>query len=249
VLWEALDEWKQTGRPYVVSMGGVAASGGYYVSAGADRIFAEPGTITGSIGVVGMKIVLEGAMEKLGITSHTTQRGKVAGMQSMTRGFTEEEAGLVRQSMEEVYGTFKKRVTDGRGKSLKDDLDKLAGGRVYSGKDALAVGLVDELGGLSDAIIHARRLTKLEKLEIRMVPEPKDALSGLLAKPEKDKDEIIRAGVPAPGSELRAALVRLGVSDALPAALRREITRLGARLEAFQKCRVLMLGPDIHLNF
>lgn len=250
VLWEALDEWKQTGRPYVVSMGGVAASGGYYVSAGADRIFAEPATITGSIGVVGMKFVLEGAMAKLGVTSHATQRGKVAGMQSMTRGFTEEEAGLVRQSMEDVYGTFKKRVTEGRGAALKDDLDKLAGGRVFSGEDALAVGLVDELGGLADAIIHARRMSKVEKLEVRLVPEPTDALSGLLAKAEKDKDEIIRAGgLSAPGRDLRTALVHLGLFDALPAAMRREIGRLSTRLEAFQKCRVLMLGPDIHLNF
>lgn len=162
VLWEAADEWKATGKPFIVSMGGVAASGGYYVACGADRIFAEAGTITGSIGVVGMKFVVGGAMEKLGITTHSTQRGKNAGAMSMMRGFTPEEAGLVRKSMDDVYATFKKRVTDGRGKALKGDLEPLAGGRVYSGIQALKIGLVDEIGGLSEAIAQAASAAKLK---------------------------------------------------------------------------------------
>jgi protease IV len=107
VLWEAADEWRNAGRPFAVSMGGVAASGGYYVSAGADRIFAEPGTITGSIGVVGMKIVAEEAMEKLGITTHAVRRGDHAGVMSMSEPFSNAEAAVVRQSMQDVYNTFK----------------------------------------------------------------------------------------------------------------------------------------------
>lgn len=251
VLWEAIDEWNQTKRPYVASMGGVAASGGYYVACGANRIFAEPGTITGSIGVVGMKLVLGEAMAKVGITSHATQRGKNAGLASMTHGYTADEAATIRQSMEEVYGTFKKRVTDGRGQALKGDLEALAGGRVYSGKDALANGLVDELGGLTDAIIHAKRMAE-GKLETRFLPEPKSLLEGMFAKPEKNDDEIIRAGgapSPTPAAALRAVLAGSGLLETLPPATRRGITRLANRLEAFKNTRILMLGPDLDLNW
>ncbi|MEO0017922.1 MAG: hypothetical protein RLZZ522_1205 [Verrucomicrobiota bacterium] len=250
VLWEAVDEWKQTKRPLIVSMGGVAASGGYYVSCPADRIFAEPGTITGSIGVVGMKFVVDGAMAKLGITAHATQRGKNAGADSMTRGYSPEEADLVRKSMTEVYTTFKKRVTDGRGKALKGDLEPLAGGRVYSGKDALAVGLVDELGGLSEAIMHAKRQAQQPKLEVRFLPEPKSMIEGLFATPEKEEDEIIRAGsAPPAGVALRQLLAQTGVLEALPPPVRLGVTRLAARMEAFRHTRVLMLGPELNLQW
>jgi protease-4 len=251
VLWEAIDEWKQTKRPYVVSMGGVAASGGYYVACGADRIFAEPGTITGSIGVVGMKLVLGDAMNKVGITSHATQRGKNAGLSSMTRGYTPDEVRIIRKSMEEVYGTFKKRVADGRAQALKGDLESLAGGRVYAGRDALAIGLVDELGGLTEAIIQAKRMAR-GKLETRFLPEPKSMIEGMFAKPEKDDDEIIRAGQapsPTPAAALRAALVGSGLLETLPPATRRSLSRLANRLEAFKNTRVLMLGPDLELNW
>lgn len=250
VLWEAIDEWKQTKRPLVVSMGGVAASGGYYVSCGADRIFAEPGTITGSIGVVGMKFVLGDAMAKVGITTHATQRGKNAGLTSMARAYTPEEADTIRKSMEEVYGTFKKRVTDGRGAALKGDLEPLAGGRVYSGKDALAIGLVDELGGLSDAIVHAKKESKAEKLDVRFLPEPKSMLEGMFAKPEKNDDEIVRAGkAPSPGAALCEALARTGLMETLPPNVRRGVSRLATRMDTFRNSKVLMLGPELEINW
>lgn len=250
VLWEATDEWKATGKPFVVSMGGVAASGGYYVSAGADRIFAEAGTITGSIGVVGMKFVIGGAMDKLGISTHTIQHGKYAGAMSMVRGFSAEEAAIVRGSMAEVYVTFKKRVTDGRGKALKGDLEPLAGGRVYSGKQALEIGLVDQLGGLQDAISHATLAAKLDHPDIKLLPEPKSGLEGLFAKPDKKKDdEIIRASVGSSAStRFRAAWLRAGVTDPLPEPARSAVSRFASRLEAFQNTRILLIGPDFEIR-
>ena len=250
VLWEATDEWKATGKPFVVSMGGVAASGGYYVSAGADRIFAEAGTITGSIGVVGMKFVVAEALEKLGIATHTIQRGKNAGAMSMTHGFSEEEAKLVRDSMTEVYGTFKKRVTDGRGKALKGDLEPLAGGRVYSGQQALEVGVVDEIGGLHDAIAHATKEAKLEKPDVKLLPEPKSGLEGLFATPDKMKDdEIIRASVrPDATGRLQALMKHAGVIETLPEPARSAVARLASRLEAFQNTQILLIGPDLDLK-
>jgi len=250
VLWEATEEWNATGKPFIVSMGGVAASGGYYVSSAAKRIFAEEGTITGSIGVVGMKFVVGEALEKIGITTHTTDRGKNAGVMSMTRGFSDEEAKIVRDSMAEIYGTFKKRVADGRGKALKGDLESLAGGRVYSGKDALEIGLVDEIGGLHEAIAFAASEAKLEKPEVKLLPEPKSGLEGLFAPPAKDDDdEIIRASAgPSVSVRLRAMLQSSGVLDALPAPAKEGVNRLASRIEAFGKCRVLLIGPDIDLK-
>lgn len=250
VLWEAADEWKQSQRPLVVSMGGVAASGGYYVSCPADRIFAEPGTITGSIGVVGMKFVVAGALEKLGVTTFAIQRGKNAGAMSMTHAYSKEEEDMIRKSMTAVYTTFKKRVTDGRGKALKGELEPLAGGRVYSGKDALKIGLVDELGGLREAIIHAKRATKLSKLEVRLLPEPKSAIEGLFAKPDKDQTDIIRAGSgPSVSLRLRQLLASGGILEALPDSARAGVCRLAERMEAFKGTPILMLGPELHLRW
>ena len=200
VLWEATEEFKETAKPFVVSMGAVAASGGYYVSAGADQIFAEAGTITGSIGVVGMKFVIGGAMEKLGITVHSRQRGKHASIMNSHRPYTEAETKIIRESMLDVYTTFKKRITDGRGDRIKGDLEKLAGGRVYSGQDALKLGLVDTIGGLNEAIAHAAKLAKLAKGEYKthLTPTPKSGLEGMFSGPEKrdDDDEFIRMSSP-----------------------------------------------------
>lgn len=245
VLWEATQEWKTTGKPFIVSMGGVAASGGYYVSCGADRIFAEEGTITGSIGVVGMKFVVGDAMEKIGITTHAIQRGKNAGSMSMMHGFSTEEATIVRTSMTKTYETFKKRVSDGRGKALRGDLESLAGGRVCSGKAALGVGLIDEIGGLHDAIAYAASQLKMVNPDVKLLPEPKSALEGLFAKPDKNDDQIIHVSTyltreSSFGNLLKAS----GMLKALPASAQKSVNRLATRFEAFKNCRVLLLGPD-----
>jgi protease IV len=250
VLWEATDEWNATKKPFVVSMGGVAASGGYYVSSSAKRIFAEAGTITGSIGVVGMKLVVGEALEKIGVTTHATQRGKNAGVMSMTRGFSEDEAKLVRESMSEIYKTFKKRVSDGRGKALKGDLESLAGGRVYSGKDALEIGLVDEIGGLNEAIAWVAKDAKLESPKVKLVPEPKSGIEGLFApKGKKNDDEVIRATTtPNNAARLQAMLNATGLLETLPPSAKSQVAKLAARLKAFQNTQVLLLGPDIGLK-
>ena len=251
VLWEVTDEWKATGRPLAVSMGGVAASGGYYISAGADRIFAEPGTITGSIGVVGMKLVASGAMEKIGITTHSTQRGKHADAMSMTKGFTDEEEALLRRSMEEVYGTFKKRIIDGRGDRLKGELEPLAGGRVYTGRRALELGLVDELGGLTDAIAWAADEAGIEEPKSRLTPEPKSPLEGLFSKPDKDKGGELVGMSPARSSatEALAAMIQQSALGVLPENTRRSLGRAIERLRAIEESRVQLLGPDFELSW
>ncbi|WP_435893446.1 signal peptide peptidase SppA [Oceaniferula spumae] len=250
VLWEATDEFKATGKPFVVSMGAVAASGGYYVSAGASKIFAEEGTITGSIGVVGMKFVLGGAMEKLGINVHSRQRGKNAGLMSTSRAFTPAESEIIRKSMLDVYGTFKKRITDGRGDRLKGDLDSLAGGRVYSGIDALKIGLIDEIGGLNEAIAHAATLAKMENEKVLLTPDPKSGLEGMFSAPEKkDKDdEFIRmSNRQNPAALIEQQLKLHPAIGLLPADQRQQIETLINRIKTYQNHRVLLIGPDIQV--
>jgi protease-4 len=143
-------------KPVVVSMGEVAASGGYYLSAAGDSVLAEAATVTGSIGVVGGKLDLSGLYERLGIGRDAVERGARAGILSDARGFTPGERKAVRREMEAVYETFLDRVAGGRRLSGAV-VRSLAGGRVMSGSRALEHGLVDRLGGPLEALSEVRR--------------------------------------------------------------------------------------------
>jgi protease-4 len=139
-------------------------------------------------------------------------------------------------------------VTDGRGEALQADLESLAGGRVYSGQQALENGLVDEIGGLHEAIAHATELAGLDEPNARLLPEPASGLEGLLAKPEQD-EEIIRAARPAATIDAwMQAFPSRAFSQALPAPVRNAMQRLMSRIEAFDSAQILMLGPDIDLR-
>ncbi len=159
-------------KPLVVSMGNLAASGGYYVSCDANAIFANETTITASIGVVGGKIVTTGLWDKLGVNWHPYQRGANADWISTARPFTEPQRVKVLAYMDDTYSTFKNHVVDGRGDKLTKTIDEMAGGRVFTGKQALALGLVDNIGGLQDAIAYTAELVGLEKYDVRPLPDP-----------------------------------------------------------------------------
>jgi protease-4 len=136
-------------------MGDVAASGGYYISMNSNEIVAEPQTITGSIGVVGMVPNLSGFMQWIGINPQRLTRGKrAAGFQTM-RGLDDEDKQILREHMEAVYGDFVAKVAAGRGKAPAE-IQKIARGRIWTGRDAQRHGLVDRLGGLRDAVALAR---------------------------------------------------------------------------------------------
>lgn len=154
-IWHAVQEVKSAGKPFVVSMGGVAASGGYYISTGADKIFANANTLTGSIGVVGGKMVLGPALESIGVRTYEVHRGERALMGSPMKAWTEGERELVRGWMEEVYEVFLQHVAAGRTME-RDAVHEIAQGRVWTGVDAKERGLVDEIGGLQEAIAEAR---------------------------------------------------------------------------------------------
>ncbi len=149
-------------KPLVVSMGGVAGSGGYYVATPGARIIAQPGTITGSIGVLMGKIVTAGMLEKILFRQEALTRGKRAGYFSSTRPFTEEERRTLRSAIEAIYEQFLKRVAASR-KMSRDEVDAVGGGRVWTGSQAQERGLVDELGGLELAIRRAREAAGLSR--------------------------------------------------------------------------------------
>ena len=168
-------------KPLVVSMGNVAGSGGYYVSLGSDTIFADKTTITASIGALGGKMVTTDMWNKVGITWKAYDRGARAGLLAGNDAFTDEERKVVEAWMTEVVDVFKKHVTDNRGKKLKKPIDEVAGGRVYTGQQAVELGLVDKIGTLQDAIAFVAKEAKLpEDHDIRVVPQPRSFIEQLL---------------------------------------------------------------------
>jgi protease-4 len=147
-------------KPLVAAMGAVAASGGYYVTTPAQRVFAHPGTMTGSIGVVAGKLVAIGLFDRLLFHREHVQRGEHAAMWSADAPFSEAERARLGQLVQRSYRLFLERVAAGRGRAV-EEIEAVAGGRVWTGRQALERGLVDELGGLQDAVTAARRLAAL----------------------------------------------------------------------------------------
>ena len=178
LIWRALEA---TNKPVVASMGDTAASGGYYISMGADAIFAEPGTLTGSIGVLGGKVALDGLMKKFGVTTSVIQRGKNSGVMSSTMAFSDSERESMQQMLNNVYGQFTQKAAAGRHMEYAA-LEALARGRVYTGRQAKEIGLVDQLGTLADAIAHTRKLVDDEagKLELEDLPKAQSPLEMLM---------------------------------------------------------------------
>ena len=166
--------------PVVVSMGTVAASGGYWISAYADRIFAEPNTITGSIGVIGMFMNVKEIANRHGFTFDVVKTGKFADALSIARPKTPEEMAIVQREVDDVYADFLRKVSEGREQPIAK-IKGIAEGRVWSGEDALEIGLVDELGGLRKAIAYAAKEADLgEGASVRDYPEPTDFIQELM---------------------------------------------------------------------
>lgn len=176
-------------KPFVVSMGDVAGSGGYYVACGANTIFADAATLTGSIGVVAGKFATTAMWNKIGVTFKAYQRGQNADIFSTDNVFSDSERARMRGYMDDVYGEFKKHVTDIRGDRLKKPIDELAGGRVFTGRQALDLGLVDRLGTLHDAIAFAADQAKVANYDVRVVPEPKNFLEQLFEQAAGRQDD------------------------------------------------------------
>jgi protease-4 len=182
-------------KPLVVSMGNVAGSGGYYVACGSDVIYADDSTITGSIGVVSGKLVTNPMFAKAGVTFAPYQRGKNAAMLSSATPFSADERVRMQAFMDEIYGVFKGHVVAIRGGRLKKPIDELAGGRVYTGKQALALGLVDKIGTMQDALKYIAAEAKVTDYDVRVVPEPKNIIEQILEAASGGKDDSKRIDV------------------------------------------------------
>lgn len=202
--------WREIGlarrsKPVVVSMGDYAASGGYYIAMGADAIVAGPGTITGSIGVFSGKFSLRGLYGKLGMSQETVRRGRHATLFSSWEPWSEEERAKVRALNEAFYETFVTKAAEGR-KKTREEIDAVAQGRVWTGREALAAGLVDALGGLDEAVRAAREragIPRGQDVRIVVLPQRKGLLETLMER--QDEDVLAsRLGGPA-GSLLRWA--------------------------------------------
>ena len=179
IIWQALVPLTKI-KPVVVSMGDVAASGGYYIAAPAKVIIAEPGTITGSIGVIGGKYSLKGLYEKLGIQKEILKRGKHADFYSDYSDYPPSEQEIIRQQIKEIYNDFITKVAAGRSKLTTPEVDKLGRGRIWSGRQAYENGLVDELGGLNRALAIAREYAGLEEKRVEIIRFPKQTWASQL---------------------------------------------------------------------
>lgn len=177
-VWKALDDLKRD-KPLVVSMGDLAASGGYYIAAGADWIVAEPTTLTGSIGIYGMIPNVKGLTDKLGISFDEVNTNRFSGMPSVTKPMSSEERQLIQSNVNRGYTLFTRRCAEGRNLPI-DSLLNVAEGRIWSGKRALELGLVDELGGLEVALAKAISLAALSDYKIEEYPAKKEYMQSLI---------------------------------------------------------------------
>jgi len=188
-IWHALSVLKAK-KPLIVSMGDYAASGGYYIACGADKIVAQPTTITGSIGIFGVIPNIKGLDDKIGITYDGVKTNKMSDAISINRPFTPEERDLMQSYVNRGYELFVKRCADGR-KMKIEQIKAIAEGRVWTGEDALKIGLVDKIGGLNDAIKLAVEKAKLKSYNIKEYPEKEDFMTKLMKNFGKDVETRI----------------------------------------------------------
>ncbi len=179
VIWREVELTKQI-KPVVVSMGNVAASGGYYISCAANTIFADATTVTGSIGVFGMIPNMEGFFNnKLGITFDGAKTNTYADMLTYSRALRDDEKAIIQGFVDDIYGEFKQKVATGRNMTV-EQVDAVGQGRVWTGLDAKENGLVDEIGGLEDAIAEAKQLAGLGDYDVIKLPEQKDLFEQIM---------------------------------------------------------------------
>jgi protease IV len=218
-------------KPVVASMSDVAASGGYYIAMPAHSIVAEPATLTGSIGVVMMKFVIDGTLKKLGINMEGVHNGRYADLYSPVRPFSPEEKAKVQEQMQATYDTFVEKAASGRN-TTPERIDKIGQGRVWTGKQAKQIGLVDELGGLERALAIAKQRAKLAPdSEVELVIYPS----------RKSIYELVKN--PFGGSDQAAALAAmLGLRDP------RALQALTAPLRVFRRGEPLAIMPNVFVR-
>jgi protease-4 len=227
-IWREVVLARKAGKPVVVSMGDVAASGGYFVAMPADRIVAQPGTITGSIGVLAGKMVTPAMWEKVGLTFDQVEVGANANMWNASRSFSPAEWARFNAWLDRIYEDFTSKVAQGR-KLPKEKVLEIAKGRVWSGEDAKALGLVDELGGYATALKAAKEAAKIpagEKVKVAVFPRertPFERLAARLSGEEEDESSftaLVKLLEPVRPTLRQIEAERQGVLSAPPVTIR-----------------------------
>lgn len=228
VIWREIMLTREV-KPVIASMSDVAASGGYYIAMPAHQIVAEPATLTGSIGVVMVKFVIDGTLDKLGLNMEQVTSGRFADMYSPVRPFTPEERAKVEEQMQATYEAFVEKAAAGR-QTTPERIDAIAQGRVWTGRQAKELGLVDELGGLQRAIALAKSRAQIaEGTEVELVIYPQ----------RKSFYELVQAPF---GAESGAVRALLGLQDA------RAIQTLTAPLRVFRRGEPLAIMPNVFVR-
>jgi protease-4 len=238
VIWRELSISRENHRPVVVSMSDLAASGGYYIALGGDAIVAQPGTLTGSIGVYTGKFVLTGTLEKLGANMEATSSGKNAEIYSPDRRFTPEERKKIEESMQNVYDQFIERTAAAR-HMTPEKVDEVAQGRVWTGEQAKQLGLVDELGGLYKAIDLAKQRARIaadEEVDLVVYP------------PHRSFYEVLADQLSTPVDRMRAAYTSDALLQLLGPRERRALSAMLAPSRLFRSGQVLAHMPYVFVR-
>jgi protease-4 len=238
VIWRELSISRENHRPVIVSMSDLAASGGYYIALGGDAIVAQPGTLTGSIGVYTGKFVMTGTLEKLGANLEATSTGKHAQIYSPDRRFTADERAKIQESMQAVYDQFIERTAAAR-HMTPEKVDEIAQGRVWTGEQAKQIGLVDELGGLYKAIDLAKQRARLpsdEEVELVVYP------------PRRSFYEVLADQVSGPVGRLRTAYTSDALLELLGPRERRAFAAVLAPSRLFRSGQVLAHMPYVFIR-
>ena len=238
VIWRELSISRENHRPVIVSMSDLAASGGYYIALGGDAIVAQPGTLTGSIGVYTGKFVTTGSLEKLGANIEATSDGKHAEIYSPDRRFTPEERKKVEESMQVVYDQFIERTAAAR-HMTPEKVDEIAQGRVWTGAQAKQIGLVDELGGLYKAVDLAKQRARIpadEEVELVVYP------------PHRSFYEVLTDELSSPAGKLKAAYTSDALLELLGPRERRALAAVLAPSRLFRSGQVLAHMPYVFVR-
>jgi len=199
-VWQETVRARRAGKPVIASMGDVAGSGGYFIAMAADKIVAQPATITGSIGVLGGKLLTSGFWQKLGISFDEVHAGKNATMWASTSDYTPAEWARFQTWLDRVYADFTSKVADGR-RLPKERVLEIAKGRIWSGEDAKSLGLVDELGGFPAALALAKKAARIpdaEDVRIEVFPKKRTAFEAFMEQlsgqtPDSSERSLVRA--------------------------------------------------------
>ena len=233
-IWREVVRARQAGKPVIVSMGDLAGSGGYFVAMAADKIVAQPGTITASIGVLGGKVLTSGLWDKVGLSWDEVHQGEKATMFTGTHDYSPAEWGRFEAWLDRVYVDFTGKVADGR-KLPKEKVLEIAKGRIWSGQDAKNLGLIDELGGYDTALLLAKKAANIpdsNEVKIVVYPRPKTFLESLLQRRGADNSDKEAVG---------QTLVRI-LQDVQPVA--RELKEVGITRQGKDQDDVLKM-PEV----